>query len=94
MTGRGGRVMPIGEIGPCRAQHNVSNVLAAVAAGLLLGVAPDAIRGAVAGFTGRRASPGAGRRSWSGVLFVNDFDGNPARRGGRRARAASIRRWC
>ena len=38
-----------------RARHNVSNALAAIAVGLLFGVAPDAIRRAAAGFTGRRA---------------------------------------
>jgi len=73
MTGPQGRVMPVGEIGLPGA-HNVSNVLAAVAAGLLLGVAPDAIRRAVAGFRGveHRLEPVA---LVDGVLFVNDSQG-------------------
>ena len=44
--------------------HNVSNALAAVAAGLLFGVAPDAIRDGRGGVHGRRAPARAGRR-WS-----------------------------
>ena len=72
-TGPGGRVMPLGDIALPGA-HNVSNVLAAVAAGLLLGVAPDAIRRAVAGFRGveHRLEPVA---LVDGVLFVNDSQG-------------------
>ena len=50
-TGPGGRVMPVDEI-PLQGEHNLSNVLAAVAVSLLFGVAPDAIRAAVAGFAG------------------------------------------
>ncbi len=72
-TGPQGRIMPLGEI-PLPGAHSVSNVLAAVAAGLLLGVAPDAIRGAVAGFRGveHRLEPVA---VVDGVLFVNDSMG-------------------
>jgi UDP-N-acetylmuramoylalanine--D-glutamate ligase len=51
MTGPGGRVMPVGEV-QLPGAHNTSNVLAAVAVGLLFGIAPDAIRAGVAGFTG------------------------------------------
>jgi len=50
-TGPGGRILPLDEIGLPGA-HNVSNVLAAVAVGLLFGVAPDGIRRAVAAFPG------------------------------------------
>ena len=50
-VGPGGRVMPVGELAIPGA-HNVSNALAAVAAALLFGVAPDAIREAAAAFTG------------------------------------------
>jgi len=69
-TGPGGRVLPVAEIGLPGA-HNRSNVLAAVAVGLLFGVAPDGIRRAVAGF------PGVEHRLETvalvdGVRFVND----------------------
>ncbi|MGZ9276118.1 MAG: UDP-N-acetylmuramoyl-L-alanine--D-glutamate ligase [Candidatus Limnocylindrales bacterium] len=50
-TGPGGRIMPIGELAIPGA-HNVSNALAAIAVGLLFGLAPDAIRAAAASFTG------------------------------------------
>lgn len=72
-TGPGGRVMQLDAIALPGA-HNVSNVLAAVAAGLLLGIAPDAIRRAVAGFRGveHRLEPVA---LVDGVLFVNDSQG-------------------
>ena len=50
-TGPDGRILPIRELAIPGA-HNVSNALAAVAVGLLFGVAPDAIREAAAGFTG------------------------------------------
>jgi UDP-N-acetylmuramoylalanine--D-glutamate ligase len=49
MTGREGRVLPLDEV-QLRGAHNASNVLAAVAVGLLFGLAPDAIRRAVASF--------------------------------------------
>ena len=53
--------MPIDELA-IPGRHNVSNALAAVAVGLLFGIAPDAIRRAAAAFTRRRAPPRAGRR--------------------------------
>jgi UDP-N-acetylmuramoylalanine--D-glutamate ligase len=73
MTGADGRIMPVDEI-PLPGEHNVSNVLAAVAVGLLFGVAPDAIRRAVAQFRGveHRLEPVA---NIEGVLFVNDSQG-------------------
>ena len=73
MTGPGGRIMPIGEI-QLPGWHNVSNVLAAVSVGLLFGVSPDAIRTAVAEFTGveHRLERVA---LVDGVLFVNDSQG-------------------
>jgi UDP-N-acetylmuramoylalanine--D-glutamate ligase len=72
-TGPGGRIMPIGELGIPGA-HNVSNALAAVAVGLLFGVAPDAIREAAAAFTGveHRLESVA---LIDGVRFVNDSQG-------------------
>ena len=45
------RILPLDEI-PLPGQHSVSNVLAATAVGLLLGIAPEAIRTAVRGFPG------------------------------------------
>lgn len=73
MTGPGGRVMPVAEI-PLPGEHNVSNVLGAVAVGLLFGLAPDAIRSAVSNFIGveHRLEPVA---NIDGVLFVNDSQG-------------------
>jgi UDP-N-acetylmuramoylalanine--D-glutamate ligase len=73
MTGPDGRIMPIDEI-PLLGEHNISNVLAAVAVGLLFGVAPDGIRRAVANFVGveHRLEPVI---SVDGVLFVNDSQG-------------------
>lgn len=44
-------ILPIAELA-IPGRHNISNALAAVAVGLLFGVAPAAIRGAVAAFTG------------------------------------------
>ena len=72
-TGPGGRIMPTGELAIPGA-HNVSNALAAIAAGLLFGVAPDAIREAAASFTGveHRLEPVA---LIDGVRFVNDSMG-------------------
>ena len=72
-TGPGGRIMPVGELAIPGA-HNVSNALAAVAVGLLFGLAPDAIRQAAASF------PGVEHRLESvalidGVRFVNDSQG-------------------
>ncbi len=73
MTGPGGRVLPLTDI-PLPGPHNVSNVLAAVAVGLLFGIAADRIREAVAGFHGveHRLEPVA---LVDGVRFVNDSQG-------------------
>jgi UDP-N-acetylmuramoylalanine--D-glutamate ligase len=73
VTGPGGRITPIDELG-IPGQHNVSNALAAVAVGLLFGVAPDAIRAAAAAFTGveHRLEPVA---TVAGVRFINDSQG-------------------
>lgn len=72
-TGPGGRIMPVGELA-IPGGHNVANALAAVAAGLLFGVAPDAIRTAAAAFGGveHRLEPVA---LLDGVRFVNDSQG-------------------
>jgi UDP-N-acetylmuramoylalanine--D-glutamate ligase len=72
-TGADGRIMPVAELGVPGA-HNVSNALAAVAVGLLLGVAPDGIRDAAAAFKGveHRLEPVA---VIDGVRFVNDSQG-------------------
>ncbi len=72
-TGPGGRILPLGEL-RLPGAHNVSNTLAAVAVGLLFGVAPDAIRRAVAGFEGveHRLEVVA---VVDGVRFVNDSQG-------------------
>ena len=72
-TGPGGRIMPTAELAIPGA-HNVSNALAAIAVGLLFGVAPDAIRAAAASFTGveHRLEPVA---LIEGVRFVNDSQG-------------------
>ena len=72
-TGPGGRVMPVGELS-LPGRHNVSNLLAAVAVGLLFGIAPDAIRAAAATFEGveHRLEPVG---LVDGVRFVNDSQG-------------------
>ena len=72
-TAADGRILPVAEI-PLFGQHNTSNVLAAVATGLIFGIAPDAIRRAVASFPGveHRLEPVA---EVDGVLFVNDSQG-------------------
>jgi UDP-N-acetylmuramoylalanine--D-glutamate ligase len=71
--GPGGRVMPLAEL-RLPGAHNVSNALAAVTAGLLFGIAPDAIRRAAAQFNGveHRLELVA---SFDGVTFVNDSQG-------------------
>jgi UDP-N-acetylmuramoylalanine--D-glutamate ligase len=71
--GDGGRIMPIGELA-IPGRHNVSNALAAVATGLLFGLAPDAIRRAAAAFSGveHRLEPVG---VIDGVRFVNDSQG-------------------
>jgi UDP-N-acetylmuramoylalanine--D-glutamate ligase len=73
IVGLGGQVMPLEEI-PIPGEHNISNVLAAVAVGLLHDLTPDAIRAAVAGFTGveHRLEPVA---TIAGVHYVNDSQG-------------------
>jgi UDP-N-acetylmuramoylalanine--D-glutamate ligase len=73
VVGLGERVMPLEEI-PIPGEHNISNVLAAVAVGLLHEMTPDAIRAAVAGFTGveHRLEPVA---TIAGVHYVNDSQG-------------------
>ena len=82
-TGPGGRIMPIGELAIPGA-HNVCNALAAVAVGLLFGIAPDAIRAAAAAFTGveHRLEPVARHRRRP---LRQRLAGHPARRGHRRA---------
>jgi UDP-N-acetylmuramoylalanine--D-glutamate ligase len=69
-TGPGGRILPLDELA-LPGRHNVSNALAAIAAGLLFGVPVTAIRGAVAGFSGveHRLEH---VRTIDGVRFVND----------------------
>lgn len=73
MTGPAGRVLPLESI-PLPGAHSRSNVAAAVAAGLLLGIAPDGIRRAVEAF------PGVEHRLEivavaEGVRYVNDSQG-------------------
>jgi UDP-N-acetylmuramoylalanine--D-glutamate ligase len=72
-AGPGGGIMPVDELA-IPGRHNVSNALAAIAVGLLFGVAPDAIRGAAAAFTGveHRLQPVG---LVDGVRFVNDSQG-------------------
>jgi UDP-N-acetylmuramoylalanine--D-glutamate ligase len=72
-AGPGGGIMPVDELG-IPGRHNVSNALAAIAVGMLFGIAPDAIRRAAAAFTGvehRLQSVGL----FDGVRFVNDSQG-------------------
>jgi UDP-N-acetylmuramoylalanine--D-glutamate ligase len=65
--------MPVAEL-TLPGAHNVSNALAAIAAALLLGVEPEAIRGAAAAFEGveHRLEPVG---LIDGVRFVNDSQG-------------------
>jgi UDP-N-acetylmuramoylalanine--D-glutamate ligase len=72
-TGPGGRILPVDELA-IPGSHNVLNALAAVAVGLLFGIAPDAIRRAAGGFSGveHRLEPVA---LVDGVRFVNDSMG-------------------
>ena len=61
-------MMPLAKI-PLKGEHNVENVLAAVCAARLAGVAAEAIRRAIENFQGRRASPGVrGHHQRRGVL--------------------------
>jgi UDP-N-acetylmuramoylalanine--D-glutamate ligase len=72
-AGPGGGIMPVDELA-IPGRHNLSNALAAVAVGLLFGIAPDAIRRSAAAFTGvehRLQSVGL----VDGVRFVNDSQG-------------------
>ena len=78
--GRGGatasgraRILPVDELA-IPGRHNVANAMAAVAVGLLFGVAPEAIRAAAVAFTGveHRLEPVA---TVDGVRFVNDSQG-------------------
>ncbi|HEY4189242.1 MAG TPA: UDP-N-acetylmuramoyl-L-alanine--D-glutamate ligase [Candidatus Limnocylindrales bacterium] len=72
-TGPDGRIMTVAEL-TIPGRHNVSNALAAIAAGLLFGVEPGAIRRAAAAFTGveHRLQTVA---LVDGVRFVNDSQG-------------------
>jgi UDP-N-acetylmuramoylalanine--D-glutamate ligase len=72
-TGPGGRIMPVDELA-IPGRHNTRNALAAIATGLLFGVAPDAIRREAAAFTGveHRLETVA---VIDGVRFVNDSQG-------------------
>jgi UDP-N-acetylmuramoylalanine--D-glutamate ligase len=67
------RVMAVADI-PIPGRHNVSNVLAAVAVGLLHGIPPDDIAGAVRAFAGveHRLERVA---ELDGVTYVNDSQG-------------------
>jgi UDP-N-acetylmuramoylalanine--D-glutamate ligase len=71
--GHDGRILPLADI-PIPGEHNVSNVLAAVAVGLLYGVAPAGIARAVRGFGGvehrlERVD------EIDGVTYINDSQG-------------------
>jgi UDP-N-acetylmuramoylalanine--D-glutamate ligase len=72
-TGSDGRIMPVAELAIPGA-HNVSNALAAIAAALLFGVTPEAIRAAAPAFEGveHRLERVA---TIDGVRFVNDSQG-------------------
>jgi UDP-N-acetylmuramoylalanine--D-glutamate ligase len=71
--GTDGRIMPVAEL-VIPGAHNVSNALAAIAAGVLFGVEPERIRVAASAFTGveHRLEPVA---TIDGVRFVNDSQG-------------------
>jgi UDP-N-acetylmuramoylalanine--D-glutamate ligase len=68
-----GPIMPVAELAIPGA-HNVSNALAAIAAGLLFGVEPERIRVAASAFMGveHRLEPVA---TIDGVRFINDSQG-------------------
>ena len=72
-AGPGGRIVPLDDLA-IPGRHNHANLMAAVAVGLLFGVAPDAIRGQVASFRGveHRLEVVA---EVEGVRFVNDSQG-------------------
>jgi UDP-N-acetylmuramoylalanine--D-glutamate ligase len=72
-TGSDGRIMPVSELAIPGA-HNISNALAAIAAALLLGVTPEAIRETAPSFQGveHRLERVA---VIDGVRFINDSQG-------------------
>jgi UDP-N-acetylmuramoylalanine--D-glutamate ligase len=72
-TGPGGRILPLAELA-LPGRHNVSNAMAAISVALLLGLAPDAIRSAIATFPGveHRLEPVG---ELAGVRYVNDSQG-------------------
>ena len=72
-AGHDGRVLAVADI-PLPGEHNVSNVLAATAVGLLYGVTPAGIASAVRAFSGveHRLEPVA---EIAGVRYVNDSQG-------------------
>ncbi len=67
------RILPLADI-PLPGEHSVSNVLAAVAVGLVYGIAPEAIAARVRAFAGveHRLEPVA---EVAGVRYVNDSQG-------------------
>jgi UDP-N-acetylmuramoylalanine--D-glutamate ligase len=73
MTGPGGRILSLNDV-RLPGAHNTSNILAAVAVGLLFGIAPDAIRRVVIDFGGvehRLEIVGV----FDGIRYVNDSQG-------------------
>ena len=68
-----GRILPLGELA-VPGRHNVANAMAAVAVGLLFGLAPEAIRRAATAFTGV-AHRLETVDTIDGVRFVNDSMG-------------------
>jgi UDP-N-acetylmuramoylalanine--D-glutamate ligase len=73
MTGPGGRILSLNDV-RLPGAHNISNILAAVAVGLVFGIAPDAVRRAVIDFGGvehRLEIVGV----FDGVRYVNDSMG-------------------
>ncbi len=72
-VGSGGRIMPVDELS-IPGQHNISNAMAAVAAALLFGLSPDAIRNAARAFIGveHRLEQVA---VVDGVRFIDDSQG-------------------
>jgi UDP-N-acetylmuramoylalanine--D-glutamate ligase len=69
--GNGRKVAAIGGIGSLRGEHNAQNAAAAVAAGLALGLAPEAIQRALWSFPGLAHRMEEVRRLGH-VLYVND----------------------
>lgn len=61
---------------PMFGQHNVQNALAAIAVGAEMGLAPDAMRGALARFQGvKRRFTITG--TWNGVTVIDDYGHHP-----------------